>query len=213
MEIDMKSLIKLTALAAVGLAVVMFLFGSVGFRDTGVAKQNDLQSAYNINRTHLASYARQIETDAGLAKLNIKGNTEFMEAAVSGRYKQGNSADANKTGTLFSAMHEAYPTLPENMYPAIMKSVEVQEALFKNDQDDLSGRINSFDTWTQTTFHALYGLLPWCHFPNDHLTALGPDGKTLHGAAALDQMRSLVTSKESDDAYHSNQFNGVQLPQ
>jgi len=206
----MKSLIRWTALAAVGLAFVMFLFGSVGFRDTGVAKQNDIQSAYNINRTHLASYARQIETDAGLAKLNIKGNTEFMEAAVSGRYK---NAANGQGGSFFSAMHEAYPTLPENMYPAIMRAVEVQEAKFKNDQDDLSGRINAFDTWTQTTFHALYGLLPWCHFPNDHLTALGPDGKTLHGSAALDQMRSLVTSAESDDAYHKNQFDGPKLPQ
>jgi hypothetical protein len=209
----MKKLIGFTIFGVLGLGIVMFLFGSISFRDQGVANQNGIQAAYNQNRSHLASYARQIETDAGLAKLNIKGNTEFMQAAVSGRYQTGNTADPNKTGTLFSAMHEAYPNMPENMYPAIMKAVEVQEAKFKNDQDDLSGRIASFDTWTQTTFHALYNLLPWCQFPNDHLTALGPDGKTLHGQAALDQMRSLVTSKESDDAYHSNQFDGPKLPQ
>lgn len=208
----MKKLITLTAVVACIAFLALFLFGSVGFRDDTIAKQNSMQAAYNQNRSHLAGYARQIETDAGLAALNIKGNTDFMQAAVSGRYNtKGGAADANRTGTFYSAMHEAYPQLPESMYPAIMKSVEVQEAKFQNDQNDLSERINEFDTWTQTTFHAAYNFLPWCHFPTDRLTALGPNGTTLHGSAALDQMRALVTSKESDDAYHSNEFNGPNL--
>jgi len=208
----MKTLITITVLAVLVLGIGGFLLGSVGFRDTGIANQNDVQAAYNQNRTHLASYARQIETEVGLAKLNINGLDKFMQDAVSGRYQTGNTANANKTGTLFSAMHEAYPQLPESMYPAIMKAVEVQEAKFTNDQNDLSERIKSFDTWRETTFHAMYNMLPWCNFPNDNLTALGPNG-TLHGKAALDQMRSLVTSKESDDAFHSNQFDGPKINQ
>ena len=120
----MKKLITISLLAALGIGLFMFLSGSVGFRDTGVAKQNDIQAAYNQNRSHLASYARQIETEVGLAKLNLSGLDKFMQDAVSGRYQTGNTADANKTGTLFSAMHEAYPTLPPSMYPEIMKAVE-----------------------------------------------------------------------------------------
>ena len=209
----MKKLLTITTLVAIGGIIALFLFSSIGYRDTTIARQNHIQESYNQNRSHLAGYAREVETNTGLANLHMAKNTEFMKEAISGRYDNKNSsADANKTGTFFSAMHEAYPNLPESMYPAIVKEVEVQEAKFQNDQNDLSDAVANFDTWTQTTVHAMYNMLPWCHFPTERLTALGPNGTTLHGTAALDQMRALVTSKESDDAYHSNEFNGPQLP-
>jgi len=146
----MKSIVKFTVLAVVVLGVIGLVMGSFGYRDEQVQFQNGAQSAYNQNRTHLAGYVREVETNTGLANLHMKNLTSFIEAAVSGRYRDASGkanaeTDPNKTGTFFSAMHEAYPQLPDTLIQQVMKEVEVQEAKFANDQNNLSEQIKIWD--------------------------------------------------------------------
>ncbi|HEY9754556.1 MAG TPA: hypothetical protein V6C97_05330 [Oculatellaceae cyanobacterium] len=212
-----NTLIKLTAGAAVVGLLLLFVFSSFGYRDTMVGAQNGVQSAYNINRTHLASYVREVETNTGLANLHMQNLDKFIEAAVSGRYRdaegKANAAtDPTKTGTFFSSMHEAYPQLPDTKIELVMKEVEVQEAKFAHDQEGLSEQIKAWDNKRMASANLLYGLLPWCHFPTNDLVAKGPDGSELHGKPALDHMRELVSSAASDKAYGNNEFDGVNIP-
>ncbi|HEY9754555.1 MAG TPA: hypothetical protein V6C97_05325 [Oculatellaceae cyanobacterium] len=213
----MKSLIKYGVLVAAVLAGIWYVMGSFTYRDTMVTAQNNVQSAYNINRTHLASYVREVETNTGLANLHMANLTKFIEAAVSGRYRSADgkanaATDPTKTGTFFSAMHEAYPQLPDTKIELVMHEVEVQEAKFANDQEDLSRTIKDWDNTRMKSASIIYNILPWCSFPTDDLVAKGPDGTSLHGKPALDHMRELVTSAASDKAYGNNEFDGVNIP-
>jgi hypothetical protein len=203
-----SSIIKWTALAALVLFIGSQVLGSFGYRDGQVQFQNDTQAAYNQNRVVLAGTVRTVQTNTGLYQLGMKSSTDFMEAAVSGRYKNSGSGQ----GSLVFAIKEAYPNLPESQISLVMKEVEVGEQKFANAQNDLSERIKAWDNNRMASSHLIYNLLPWCHFPTDALIAKGPDGTTLHGQAALDHMRELVTSAASDKAYGSNQFDGYDVP-
>jgi hypothetical protein len=213
----MKTIVKWTALAVVLGIVMLTVFSSFGYRDQMVVAQNGVQAAYNQNRTHLASYVREVETNTGLANLHMKNLTGFIEAAVSGRYraadgKANSETDPNKTGTFFSAMHEAYPQLPDTLIQQVMKEVEVQEAKFANDQNNLSEQIKIWDNKRMASASLIYNLLPWCKFPTNDLVAKGPDGSELKGKPALDHMRELVSSAAADKAYGNNEFDGVNIP-
>ncbi len=204
----MKNIVKWTALAAVVLFAIWTVLGSFGYRDSQVQFQNGTQSAYNQNRIVLAGIVRTVQTNTGLSQLNMKSSTDFMEKAVSGRYKNSGTGQ----GSLVFAIKEAYPSLPESQISLVMKEVEVGEQKFAGAQTDLSERIKTWDNFRMASSHLIYNLLPWCSFPTDDLVAKGPDGTELHGKAALDHMRELVASAASDKAYGTNQFDGYDIP-
>ncbi len=212
----MNKLIGITALVLVLGFIAITLISSVSYRDETIRLQNGVSANYDNNRQILAGVARRIETKVGVANIDLDKLSQLFTNVSGARYhdpKGGSStADATKTGTVFSAIHEAYPTVDASMYQDIIKEVDVQEDKFANAQTGLRDSIRNFDDHTQTTWNSILNSLPWNHFPNDNLTALGPNGTTLHGKAALDQMRKLVTSKESDKAYQTNEFDGPQLP-
>lgn len=53
----MKKLLTITGLVLIGGIIALFLFSSIGYRDTTIARQNHIQESYNQNRSHLAGYA------------------------------------------------------------------------------------------------------------------------------------------------------------
>ncbi len=202
----MKKLIGISLFVLVVGAVVLAAFASVPYHDNMVRLQNGLNAKYDDNRQILASAARRIETKVGVANVGMDKLSKLFSEAGASRYKNDGSS-----GSLMKAVHEAYPSVDASVYQTIIKEVDVQEDVFENAQRGLRSTIQEFDNQRETFWNEVLNAFPWNDFPNNNLIALGPNG-TLHGTPALDQMRSLVTSAESNKAYETNQYDGPQIP-
>lgn len=212
----MNTLIRYSLLAGVACIVGWTTVASFGYNNAMVPAQNSMSAQYDNNRQFLASFARRIETMVGVKNNDYKQLAKVF-ATVGSRYHgdangSASTADATKTGTMFSAIKEAYPQVDQSTAAKILKVVEVQEDQFVNLQTGFRDTVRQWDDHTQTMWFALLNKFPWNNFPNDHLAAIGPKGTKLYGKAALDQMRSLVTSAESDRSFGTNQFDGPKLP-
>ena len=194
-----------TALAGV-VVVGLILFGAyISITNNLITMQNNLQAHYDSNRSQLAGYARDIETEFGVANGGMDKLKEVLEAAVSARYKQGSTA-APANGQLFSMIKEAYPNVDASVYTRIADRVHDYEVKYQNLQSGLASEAATFDTYRQKFPARLFS----GGYPTNDLTARGPDGE-LHGASALRQMKQLVTSGASDKAYDNNRFEGPSI--
>jgi uncharacterized protein YxeA len=194
----------LAGLAVVGALVAIYVGMQIHYTNTLIDKQNTLQSQYDGNRAELSAYARDIQTRHQLSMEAFDKLAEVLERYTAGRYK----GTGNGQGTLINAVSEAVPNVDQTVVIEIARGIHDWEVKYLNSQKALASMANSFDTYrTQIPARWFSG-----GFPNDNLTARGPDGQELTGADALKHMKKLVTSGTSDRAYDNNRLDNVLPP-
>ena len=178
-----------------------------------IAKQAELQAKYDTNRTLLGAYARDIETETGLANQGLTKLDQVLKDAVSGRYDHANGSTAVPGGqpALFSAIKEAYPNIDTSLYNEIAGRVHEYEIKFQNEQTTLASMAANFDVYRKQFPTSMFA----GGYPSGDLHAYAMVNGVLvqvTGQQALDQMKNLVSSGEANDAFGNGEFNGPQIP-
>jgi hypothetical protein len=206
-----------TALIAVGatLAVIVVLVISLfayinGIQKTMVAKETTLSAQYKMNQNDLSTYVNTIKESLGVAQTGNAALNKVLADAVSGRY-DGNTSAQPGTGTLFSAITEAYPDLTANaaLFAKVQDAVLAGREGFKNKQDKLSDMIRDFDTWRNSGI-IRSKVVAMVGSPSGNLKAAAGD-TVLTGQAALDQMNKQVLAGAAIDSYKTGVDNGLDL--
>jgi hypothetical protein len=199
------------------LALALVWFGlSVHYHNSFNTSEANLQAHYDSNRAKLAQMARQIETEMGVANTGNDKVGQILQAAIEGRYKldgDGKTSAVPGQQSFFSAIVEAYPSLAENtkLYAQILGDVRDLEQQYFNMQRDLATEAAAFSVQLKNFPASLFA----GGYPDQDLHALKYDNgvlTTVHGREALEQMKNLVTSKESNDAYGTGEYNGPNIP-
>ncbi|HEY9712433.1 MAG TPA: hypothetical protein V6C72_03125 [Chroococcales cyanobacterium] len=206
----MKTLIGLGITLAVlaGLA-----FGIIGYYNSvqteGVRLEQGLNAQYNSNRADLGGYVSGLYEQIGVANLKSAKMDQIISDAVKGRY-DGNMKPGN-TGSMFSAITEAYPNIDLSVYDRIVDYIKAKRDSYAADQAKMQTMLQAYDTWRLSGFpHSM--IVGWIGFPSQNLLAF--DGKTeLHGAAAEDQMRRVIVPSSVNNAYNTGVQDPLPIPQ
>jgi hypothetical protein len=198
-----KSIIILGAVAAAFALVVIVFFSSLSSsQKEGNHMEQELSAQYQAAQLELDTYVKKIKESVGIANLKSDKLDQVISDAVKGRYENNSSAQPGR-GQLFSAIKEAYPDASGlNIYDRLIDQVNAGREAYKQTQLNLRDKLRAYDTWRTDGLlrpHILSGCLG---FPTQNLEArIGTSVK--HGRDAEDQMKLLVTSSETDQAYQT----------
>ena len=192
------------------LSALIFFVSLNGKQKTMVAKESALSGQYKMNQNDLSTYVNTIKESLGIAQTGNAALNKVLADAVSGRY-DGNTSAQPGTGTLFSAITEAYPDLTANaaLFSNVQSAVLAGREGFKNKQDKLSDMIRDYDTWRNSGFINSF-MVRLVGAPSSNLKAAVGD-QVLTGDAALAQMNRQVLAGAAIESYKTGIDNGLDL--
>lgn len=203
-------------LVAIGTAVsiiviiTIFLVSLNSNQKQMVSREAALSGQYKQNINDLSAYVNTIKESLGLANTANAALDKVLADAVSGRYEGKTSAQPG-TGTLFSAITEAYPDLTRNadLYSTVQDAILKGRERFKNKQDKLGDMIREYDTWRKSGYiHSFTVRLVGA--PSENLRAsIGAD--TVTGQAAYERMNTQVVAGPAAEAFKTGIDNGLDL--
>ena len=200
----------IATLVVLGLLVVggITLFGYVnGIQKEGVAQEQALNAQYQSSQLELDTYTKKILESVGLADRKSEKLAEVLKAAVAGRYE--GEVKPGQGGAFFSAITEAYPNIDLSIYDRIVDMVNAGREAFKQKQNQLRDQIRVYETWmysgiVQSRVIAAVG------YPSNQLEArIGT--KVVTGRDALSQMKVLVTSKGTSEAFTTGEQEAIDI--
>jgi hypothetical protein len=198
-----KSTIILIAIVAVIALVTISFFGSLSSsQKEGNHMEQELSAQFQGAQLELDTYVKKIKESVGIANLKSDKLDLVISDAVKGRYENNSSAKLGQ-GQLFSAIKEAYPDASGlNIYDRLIDQVNAGREAYKQTQLKLRDNLRAYDTWRTDGLIRPTILRNFLGFPTDNLEArIGTSVK--HGKDAEDQMKLLVTSSETDQAYQT----------
>lgn len=196
-------------LGALGLGFVLILgliYSNVNnIQKTMVAKETALSAQYSDNQNELSTYISKIRESMGVADKNTEAIDEILTNAISGRYSEGNSLDVDN-GKMFSAIQEAYPDL--NMasipYQKVQDEVSAGRESYKNKQTKLLDMIRDYESWKNSGIIRSQ-VTKIMGAPSENLQARVGDN-VLHGQEALNKMKQIIVTNETNDAYNTGEM-------
>jgi hypothetical protein len=214
----MQNLLKNKALLIAGgalLVVILLGAGVVGkinsVQKDGIGRETALSAQYDANRIKLSQIKTTFYSSLDVANLKSEKMDQIIEDAVKGRY-DGNTSARPGTGSLFSAITEAYPDLSNNLdvYDKIVDFLMTERKEYAQQQTKLRDMIREYDTWRKSgVLHRMW--VGFAGVPTDALEAHA-NGVTLTGEAALQQMKRLAIHSGAQDAYDSGVDDGERVP-
>jgi len=190
----------IVSLTVLGVFIVggLVLYGTFnGINKDGVQRETRLSAQYSDNQNELSKFQSGFYEQMGIANLKSDKMDQILSDAVKGRY---DNAPQGQGGQFFSAMVEAYPDLAGlNSYDKIMDYVSAGRESYKQQQSKLLDMIREYDTWRRSgLIHRQ--LVKISGFPSSDLRAqIG--ARAVTGDAALEQMRLIVTTSTTQEAY------------
>lgn len=210
-----KTLIITGIIAAAVLACVLGFYGYYnGLNTERVDQETTLSASYQSNQVELDNYVKTIKEAVGIANVKSDKIDQILRDAVSGRYGDTKDGVRNGQGGAFmSAIVEAYPDIKGQLdiYDRIVDKVFVGREGFKAQQNSLLADIAKYEAWTHTGLVQSFIIKNVVGCPTDLLEArVGTNVK--HGRAALDQMKLVVTSGSTNDAFNSGKDDAIEIP-
>lgn len=197
---------------AIGLVSFFAVYNGVNnLQKQAVEREVRLSRQYETLKTGLDAFLTTAREQAGVTKAQSAAFDKIMLDAVAGRYqgKEGSPTTAKPgSGTLFSAIQEAYPNLDKvnDSYSRILDTISSGRTAFANNQAKLQDQLREYDTWRKSGYFRSWVLAKVVGVPtNDNLTVTNGDQK-LHGQAAYDKMSQVITSGITADAFKSGKL-------
>lgn len=182
-----------------------------------VEYETGLNQHYQSDQLELDTYVKTIKESVGIANVKSDKLDQILRDAVSGRY--GDTRDSldgprnGQGGTFMSAIVEAYPDIKGQLdvYDRIVDKVFSGREAFKKKQDSLLADIREYDAWRNTGLIQSFIIKKVVGSPTDLLEArVGTSVK--RGQAALDQMKLVVTSGATNDAFNTGKDEAIEIP-
>ncbi len=205
-----KKLTIIVASIGIGLILLFSLFGWInGLQKQGVQREVRLSRTYETLKTGVDSYLVSAREAAGVASANAEAFDKIMLDAVSGRYqgKEGGPTTAQPgSGTLFSAIVEAYPNLDKvnENYGRIIDIITSGRTAFANNQAKLQDQIREYDQWRKSGLVHSWMVSTIIGVPSDDLVVTNETKKT--GQAAYDVMSKVITSGVTADGFNTGKL-------
>ena len=207
-----KALIIGGAAVAVVLLLVVGVVAKINsVQKDAIGRETTLSAQYDANRIKLSQIKTTFYSSLDVANLKSDKMDQIIEDAVKGRY-DGNTSAKPGTGSLFSAIVEAYPDLSNNLnlYDKIVDFLMTERKEYAQQQTKLRDMIREYDTWRKSgVLHRFWVGLAGA--PTDALEAPA-NGVTLTGEAALQQMKRLVIHSGAQEAYDTGVDDGERVP-
>ena len=168
--------------------------------------------AIGIGAVSLFGYANSVQKAGVNMEQGLNQNDKLdkvLSDAVRGRYEGNSSAQPGK-GQLFSAIQEAYPNIDVSIYNRIIDKEFAFREHFKQEQIIFRDQLRAYDVWrTEGLIKPI--LVRTLGYPSQNLEArIG--FQTWHGVEALDHMKVLVTSGETDTSFQTGHEEPIDLP-
>lgn len=202
---------KLVALIG-GIIAVLVIGGSLfsyneSTRKAMVSHEKRLNGSYQNAQVELDTYVATIKESMGVAKTSSSEVKDLVEGMMLGRY--GDPKNPENTPALMQAITEAGIDLNAvtGGYKTVQDAVISGRAKYANVQKGLRSDITLYETWRdESTIRSMF--------------ISGKAGKGLEarigdsvvkGPDALDQMKRLIMSGETKDAYHTGEMAPLDL--
>jgi hypothetical protein len=216
-----KTLIIAGIIAAAILASILGFYGYYnGLNTERVEHETTLSAGYQSNQLELDTYVKTIKEAVGIANVKSDKIDQILHDAVIGRYGDsrqnldGTTPPKNgQGGSFISAIVEAYPDIKGqlNVYDRIVDKVFAGREAFKQKQNLLLDRARAYDRWMNTGLVQSFIIKRMIGCPTDLLEArVGNSVK--HGRDAFDQIKLVVTSSGTNEAFNTGNDEGVEIP-
>ena len=211
----MKKLLIIGAIIAAIVFSGIGLYNKVNTLNTeSVNMETGLNKKYQSNQLELDTYVKSIKEGVGIANVKSDKLDQILRDAVSGRYGDTKDGVRNGQGGAFmSAIVEAYPDIKGQLdvYDRIVEKVFAGREAFKGVQNGLLADIAQYDAWRNTGLIQSVIIKNVIGSPTQLLEArVGTNVK--HGREALDQMKLVVTSGSTNDAFNSGKEDAIEIP-
>lgn len=193
---------------AIGLIVFFSVFGWINtMQKDSVQREVRLSRSYETLKTGLDAFLTTAREQAGVTKAQSANFDKIMLDAVSGRYqgKEGGPTTAQPgSGTLFSAIAEAYPNLDtlNTSYSRILDTISSGRTAFANNQAKLQDELREYDQWRKTGIVHSWAVAHLVGVPTDNLVVVNGE-QHLKGQDAYDKMAKVIVSSTTGDAFKS----------
>lgn len=203
----------ITTLVSVFVAIIFIfsIFGWVnGMQKASVEREVRLSRQYESLKTGLDAFLSTAREQAGVTKAQSANFDKIMLDAVQGRYqgKEGQPTAAQPgTGTLFSAILEAYPNLDtlNSSYSRILDTISSGRTAFSNSQQKLQDQLREYDQWRKSGIVHSWAVAHLVGVPTSNLVVF--NGTTpKHGQAAYDVMIHVITSGLTQKSFDSGKL-------
>lgn len=195
---------RVIAAISIGLVLVIGLIAFLvnnSVTNTGNTKEAGLNAQYLNNQNELSACVTTIRETANIAGAQADKFEEVMVEVIKGRY-EGREASP---GTMFSAIVEQYPDLTSlsSAYERVHNVVVGCRSDYKKIQAKLLDQLQKYDAWRTGSFTVrTFG----GEFPSDNLVAQIGTDRSRKGQVALDQMYTIVVTKDTVDAYKTGEL-------
>lgn len=206
-----KALVTLGVVVGSLLIVGFAIFGYFNkIVSEGVEHETALSAQYQDNQNELSAYVSGFYEQVGIAGAKSEQMDKILLDAVKGRYDQGSTASP-QGGEMFSAMVEAYPDLSGlDVYDDIMAYVRAGRESFKQKQSAFRDRLRAYDKWRRTGL-VRRQMISIAGFPSGDLEARVGQS-VLTGDAALNQMKTLVITSDTETAFNTGNQEPLVVP-
>lgn len=202
MQITNKTISLIAAAGAVLLVLFIVFLSFNSVQKTMVDKESRLSAKYQDNQNVLSNYRASIKEAMGVAQTSTAAQDKVLTDAIKGRYTLGSTANP-QGGSAFSAILEAYPDIKAVAFPyeKVQSAIFAGREAFKNQQTGLLDLIRDYDNWRNSgIFHQM--IVSMVGAPSSNLEAhIGT--KVYTGKAALKQMKLIVITSDTRDAFNS----------
>lgn len=197
MKLSTGKIVAIVVTIVVIVLAAIFIPQIIGINQDGYGKEQKLNAQYLSNQNSLSTCTTQIRETANIAGAEADKFEAVMVEAVKGRYDKVGP----NTGAMFSAISEQYPDLAplSSAFERVHTVVIECRGNYKKDQDKLLDMLSTYDSWRLGWVVSTFG----GNFPSDHLIARIGGDSSRRGQDALDQMYTIVTTKDTVEAYKS----------
>jgi hypothetical protein len=200
--------------AAVAGALVIGGISMYGFashiKSTGVVMEQGLSTGYQDDQLELDAGVKEVKEAVGIANIKFANVDKIIRDGLSGTLAATIDPKTGGRSPFMLALQAAIPNVDASVYDRIIEKDLAFREHFKQTQIIFRDKIRDYQTWQndgliQPMFIRMMG------FPSDNLEArIGT--QVVHRQAALDQMKVLVTSVETDTAFQTGHEEGIDLP-
>ena len=138
-------------LAIIILGAIVLTTSYFGWANTGVDYERDIRKMVSANEIEYNRFTRTVVESLGVANQYKKGLTEVIEAGLQGRY-----ADKGAGGSLATAIKEAYPTIPQDMFLTVQRQIEAGRMNFADEQRRLVDAVENYKGATQRPWSGMW---------------------------------------------------------
>jgi hypothetical protein len=198
------------AAGVIGIGTVSMIGWASSVKHTGVVMEQGLSNDYQDDQLELDTGVKKIKESVGIANIKFANVDKIIRDGLSGTLAATIDPKTGGRSPFMLALQAAIPNVDASIYDRIIDQDLAFREHFKQTQIIFRDKIRDYQTWRNDgLIQPMF--ISWMGFPSDNLEArIGT--QVVHRQAALDQMKVLVTSVETDTAFQTGHEEGIDLP-